>query len=123
MNQRRAQRTPLVTYLEVHERETGTVLGLVGDISLSGLMFISTNSVELERQIAVSIQLPYEHFAEETLDVDITTCWIRPNLNPKLHCIGCQFLNLTDTQAELVTSIGKRLGFSEEFAVSRVSHD
>lgn len=119
--QRSEERTSLLTYLDACHQKSGENLGLIGDISASGLLLITEQALPLNQDIDILIRLPDEVAEKEHIAATIRTCWQKPNLNPAEHCTGCQFLNLSEADGALLKQVAERLGFPRDIVVRRVA--
>ncbi|MCP4700537.1 MAG: PilZ domain-containing protein [Gammaproteobacteria bacterium] len=108
-------RTQLFIYLEVLDQRTKQVIGHLGDISDGGLMIIIANQpLRLHQPKHISIKLPEdENFDKEYLNAWVEPRWIKPDVNPELHCVGCQFLEIEPEDQALIWEIGELLGFGD----------
>ncbi len=110
----RAPRKQLYLYLDVLDQETHEKIGHVGDISLNGIMLITEQPVALDSIKAIRIQLPSElkEFSQEALNCIVDARWTKPDLNPKLHCIGCRFTKISDEDLPVIERLEDVLGFN-----------
>lgn len=121
---RQYSRKPLVLYLDVLEQTSQELLGHLGDISEHGMMFISQRVFSIGQRLIIAIRLPNnDDFAQSMIQAQVEVRWTQPNLNPRLTCIGCQFLQLNPTDLPLIKKIGDFIGFDASVDVQRVAHD
>jgi len=121
---RQYSRKPLVLYLDVLEQASQKLLGHLGDISEHGMMFISQGTFPIGQRISLAIRLPNsDDFGQPMIEALVEVRWTKPNLNPRLTCIGCQFLQLNSADLPLIKKIGDFIGFDASVDVHRVAHN
>jgi hypothetical protein len=115
---RRYKREVLIKYLHVFDRDSGKVLGFLGDISAHGLMLISEEKLAVDQEYALGIRLHkweadlhYVNSAEQAhLSCRAELRWSRP-LDEYLWANGFMISDLppyTEQSIEdLIHSIGK----------------
>jgi hypothetical protein len=125
--QRIAKRHPLIMYLDILDKKTNQALGYLSDVSDTGLMFISLLPIESGMQWEIYIEIP-EDFKIDTSDQQVSqihlsleSIWAKPSLNPALFCVGCRFNEISIHDRNLLKNLSKKLGFSQEMDVNRVS--
>ena len=114
-DQRNTTRQDLLIYLDVIDVDNGAVLGHLSNISQTGLMLISTETFALNTEQSIRILLPTEKNTGhhlEYVDARIEFLWKKPELNKLYHCFGCAFTKITDTDSQVLTETGQRLGLS-----------
>ena len=120
MNQR--NRNYLFQYLDVIDQQTNQQLGYLGDLSKSGIMLISNKPLPLNKKIDISIVAneKEEDSPMTFIKAQIQTCWIKPNINPELFCIGCQILKIDPNDEKKLKKLGDLLCFNPEVTINRV---
>ena len=112
---RRPPRKNLLFYLEVIDQQTQTLLGHLGDLSMSGLMIIAHTPVAVHEIRSIIIKLPdLEEFSKKTIEAQIEVRWCKIDVNPELYCLGCQFIHLSADNIASIKEAQEVLGFSEE---------
>ncbi|MDM8545502.1 PilZ domain-containing protein [Candidatus Venteria ishoeyi] len=112
MEHREQRRKNLFLYLDVFDRETGRLLGHLGDISDEGLMIIADHAMPLNVLRKLRIRLPEdEDFDQDHLDAEVETRWTAPDINPELHCTGCLFIEISNADLERVEKVSQLLSF------------
>ena len=103
---RKLPRKYLMAYSSVYEQSTGKMLGYLCDLTLDGLMVISKESLEIDTETEVSIDLPeIDDFSQNTLQIKVRVVWVNPDLDPRLNNIGFQFIDLPEKQKPTITQI------------------
>ncbi len=111
MEHRTKQRKHVFLYLDIYDRETGRLMGHLGDISNEGLMIIAPQPLPLHISREIRIRLPEDEFSKAFIDLEIQTRWTAPDVNPDLHCTGCLFVDISPEDEALVEAVGKLLSF------------
>jgi c-di-GMP-binding flagellar brake protein YcgR len=97
--------------LDILDAHSGELLGHLGDISLEGLMMVADQPLPLQQIRVISIQLPEdEELTESSIEVKIQVRWTRPDLNPNLHRIGCQFVDISEKNRIIIEQVEQILG-------------
>ena len=108
------KRRHLVFYLDVIDRDSGKVIGQLGDISTEGLLVISREQLPADMFCHGRLVLPdVRGFRSGFLDLDIRCCWQSPDVNPDLYCSGFSFENLGDADRGTINSLIQALGFRD----------
>jgi len=110
----RPLRKQLILSLEVLDQHTKALLGHLGDISKNGMMIFTEQPLIFDSFKDVSIQLhDLEEFSQKTLDCKVKARWAKPDVNPKIHCIGCEFTNISAENLTLIEQLQDVLGFND----------
>jgi hypothetical protein len=110
----RIPRKQLVFYLDVLDQHTHERLGHLGDISKNGMMIFTYQPLAFDGIRDVSIQLHgLEGFSKKTLDCKVEERWARPDINPKILCIGCEFIDLSPEDLSVIEQLQEVLGFND----------
>jgi len=108
----RSPRKQLILYLDVLDQYTHERLGHLGDISQDGMMIFTDQPLAFDDLKDVSIQLQdLEGFSQETLDCKVKARWAKQDFNPKIHCIGCEFINMRAEDLPVIEQLQELLGF------------
>ncbi len=119
------QRHYLAQYLDVIDAETNEQIGYLGDISEQGLMFITELSVPTDAIKDVYIQNNIVSKDESQLSVKakIKTLWEKPNINPKLLCIGCSILEIGAEDHQQLKALVETLSYGSDLEIHRTLKD
>jgi len=103
---RKLPRKYLMAYSSVYEQSTGKMLGYLCDLTLDGLMVISKESLEVDAETQIYIDLPdTENFPQNIIKINARVVWINPDLDPRLNNIGFQFIDLAEEQKSIITQM------------------
>lgn len=103
---RKLPRKYLVAYSSVYEQSTGKMLGYLCDLTLNGLMVISKESLEIDTETQIYIDLPdTENFPQNTIKINARVIWTNADLDPRLNNIGFQFIDLAEEQKPIITQM------------------
>lgn len=104
-------RKHLLFYLDILDVQSGELLGHLGDISLDGLMMVADQPLPLQQVRVILIKLPEdEELTESSIEMKIEVRWTRPDLNPNLHRIGCQFVDISEKNRAIIQQVEQILG-------------
>ena len=110
---RKEPRHHLIFYLKVFDQDTGQQLGHMGDITTEGLMVMSSEPLEVEREYNLEIRVESKLTRNPSLKFRAEARWCRPDYNPDYYATG---FHLMDRQAETQTAIEKLvkdIGFND----------
>jgi hypothetical protein len=114
IQQRRQKRRHLLYYLEVHEQQTGKLLGHVADLTVDGLLLVGGQELKDGQLLDIDIELPQTPgFEGESLKTSSIVRWSGQDKNPSLHCVGLQFQNVGPREQANIELLFKAMGFSD----------
>jgi len=113
------ERIYLYQFLNVLDRHTHQHLGYLSDFSTNGIMFISDLPIAARQVIDICISGSDAQNEPVFIEAQIMTISIKPNLNPKMQCIGCQFLNIDAENRALLEKTGRTLSFDSRVEINR----
>lgn len=114
ITQRRQKRRHLLYYLEVHEQQTGKLLGHVADLTVDGLLLVGGQDLQDGQLLDIDIELPQTPgFEGESLKTACIVRWSGQDKNPSLHCVGLQFQNVGPREQANIELLFKAMGFSD----------
>ena len=116
MEERRKQpRKDLMSYSQVFNLDDGKLIGYLGDLGLSGAMVIGDNSMDVNTQLNVSIQLPELPRIKETrLIVPVRVAHCHPDLSPAYFNIGLAFDVINDEQKAIINAVIENYEFRRQ---------
>ena len=100
---RKLPRKYLMAYSSVYEASTGKLLGYLSDLNVGGLMIISKEPLEPNKEIELHLDLPeIPTFGDTYLRVVARVVRCHPDLDPRLFNIGFAFVNLSKEKYPLI---------------------
>jgi len=115
-NDRSSDRRKVFYYLEVEDLEKEQPLGRLGDISSEGIMLLCSRTLPLETVFHVGIHLPdTEAFPQKILKLTVETRWSKSDVNPRILCIGCRFIENAPGKDKILNNLIEFYGFSEGY--------
>jgi hypothetical protein len=96
MTERKSVRKAVRASLLVTDTMTGNTLGKVGNLSVDGLMLISSRPLGERRVYQVQFAIPNGHDPEARLCVGIQCLWSAPTHGEHSHWTGCQIIDISD---------------------------
>ncbi len=79
-------------------------INLLTDISLNGLQIQSSEAIENHEDLSTSISLSLK-VGSKSITLHTQCVWQKPLEEKDYHKIGCQFLNLSSEQEELINHV------------------
>jgi hypothetical protein len=116
MQERRKQpRKDLMSYSQVHDMHEGKLIGYLGDMNLLGAMVISDQSMEVNTNLTISIQLPeLPNVKDETIILPIRVAWCHKDISPEYFNIGLEFKVVTEKQKSIIEAIMENYEFRRQ---------
>lgn len=101
-HRRKEPRHHLIFYLQVFDTDTGQQLGHMGDITTDGLMVMSSEPLEVERDYNLEVRVDSRHSRSPSLRFVAEARWCRPDYNPDYYATG---FHVKDRAAETRAAI------------------
>lgn len=116
MQERRKQpRKDLMSYSQVYDVREGSLIGYLGDMNLLGGMVISDQSMAVNSELTISIQLPeLPNIKEETMTLPTRVAWCQQDISPEYFNVGLEFKIVTDKQKDIITAIMENYEFRRQ---------
>lgn len=101
----RATRLRLQQFLTVHDAGNQNMLGRLVDLSLTGMMLITSQALPVDQEFLLEIRPPADHEATG-LTLKAVSVWCRNNPNNLSHYgVGFRFSNITADTATLLEKL------------------
>jgi hypothetical protein len=113
MQERRRQpRKNLMSYSQVFDLDEGRLIGYLGDLNLSGAMVIGEQPMEIDSELAISIQLPeLPKINAPSMALPVRVAWCHKDLSPEFLNIGLEFKLVTDEQKNIIEAVMENYEF------------
>ena len=103
---RKLPRKDIMSYSQVFDLSQGKLIGYLGDLTLSGAMIIGDESLKMEENLNISIQLPELPKINDTrLVLPVRVVWCHPDLSPEYFNIGVEFDQINDEQKKIIEAV------------------
>jgi hypothetical protein len=112
-DRRKFKRRYLMYYSRVFDRQTGSLLGHVVDITPEGIMLISEKPLEVNRQYKLRMELPDEITNRPKLDFDAHSVWNSKDVNPDFYDTGFRLLNVPQEDVAIIERMITDYGLRE----------
>jgi len=116
MQERRKQpRKDLMSFSQVYDVQSGKLIGYLGDLNLIGAMVISDQSVDLNLDLLISVQLPeLPNFRDATMTLPTRVAWCQQDLSPEYYNVGLEFKIVTEKQKAIIEDIMENYEFRRQ---------
>ncbi len=104
-DRRRLKREHIMFYSRVFDRETGALLGYLGDLTPIGCMVIGEKSLAPDTDYMLRIDLPEDMYPKPVLNVSAQSVYCRPDVDPRFYTIGFSFQDLRPEDVAIVEQI------------------
>ncbi len=108
----RSPRRHLIYFSEVHDRDNRSFSGRLADITKTGLMIISKEKVELEKQFHLEIILPEEVEGRDRINLRAKSLWCKKDVNPDYFATGLEIEEIDVIDEELIEYLIYEYGFN-----------
>jgi hypothetical protein len=88
LERRTLKRWHLIFYLRVFDAESATVLGHIVDISESGMMLLSDNSISVSKDFRVWVDVPSDTGSRQRIPLEVRSLWSHNDINPDFYDTG-----------------------------------
>lgn len=107
-------RRNLIFYLTVRNRDDGSVIGEVGDITENGVLIISEKPIPLEENIHIAVEPPKgPDYPDRMLNLDVDVQWSkRDENNQEIVLSGCRITRCGKEDVKLIRKLIENIGFS-----------
>ncbi len=123
MKKRNADRKNLVLYLDILPDRGDEPLGKCINISLTGIMLVTRNDVELDldKKFRLRLKLPIAgDFNGGHLPLTLNLKWKREDANPEYVCYGGEFVGLSKKSKDIVEKLSHYFAFSNNKNISEL---
>jgi len=123
MKKRNADRKNLVLYLDILPDRGDEPLCKCINISLTGIMMVTRNDVELDldKKLRVRLKLPVTgDFNGGHLPLTLNLKWKRKDANPEYVCYGGEFVSLPKKTKDMVEKLSHYFAFSNNKNISEL---
>jgi len=104
-----------MSYSQVHELHNGKLIGYLGDLNLLGAMVISDQSIEVNTNLTISIELPeLPNTRDLTITMHIRVAWCRQDISPEYYNIGMEFKEVTPKQKDIIEAVMENYEFRRQ---------
>lgn len=116
MKERRKQeRKGLAAYTQVYDLYGGSRIGYLGDLTLKGAMAISEDTMQVNTDITLVIELPeLPHVKTRRLTLPARVVWCEHDLSPQFYNVGFEFKEVTEAQKTMIESVIHNYEFHRE---------
>lgn len=110
---RSLKRRHLIYYLEVHDEQTGTLLGHLVDITTGGLKLVSRQPIPVNRDYKLAMTLPDGYFAQKKISFQARSLWSSNDINPDFYDTGFAAPALDLNAKDIILDLVEQLGFND----------
>ncbi len=102
---RKLRRQHIMFYSRVFDRQTGTFMGYLGNLTETGAMIISEEALETEKVYDLRIDLPEDIYGQPILNLTVRSVWCQRDIDPNFYNIGFAMQDISEEDGELITQI------------------
>jgi hypothetical protein len=112
-DKRKLKRRHLIYYLRIFNNQNSELLGHLIDITSEGLMMISENSIEIEKDFELRMVLPQEILSREDLLFQTTSIWCKKDVNPDFFATGFRIRDISMEDIGIIERLIRQHGFQD----------
>lgn len=110
---RRLQRRYLFRYLNVFDRNTDELFGLLSDITIEGCMLLCESDIKINNIFNLKLEFPPEIAEPREINFDAESRWSNADINPNYTSAGFQFQNISQAGKDAINLLISELGFEK----------
>lgn len=104
-DKRRLKRRQLIYYLKVVDQNTGQPVGRLVDITVEGMLVVSSQPIPLDREYNLRIDLPEGLGKRPPISLQAKTLWSKPDINPDFVDTGMAFVKIAPLDLQTVLDL------------------
>jgi hypothetical protein len=112
-DRRKLKRVHLIFYLRVFQDDSRVPLGHLVDITKEGLMLISEEQLELDKEYHLRMDLPQEINGSTVVHFRAISKWCTPDVNPSFYNTGFQLENVDEDHIRIIRNLITRFRFKD----------
>jgi hypothetical protein len=114
-DRRKLPRKDLMSYSQVFNLTQGKLIGYLGDLNLIGAMVISDESLNVDDELTISIQLPeLPKINASRLDLSVHVVRCHQDVSPEYFNIGVEFKSVTNEQKKIIEAVLENYEFRRQ---------
>jgi len=112
-DRRKFRRRYLMYYSRVFDRENGSVLGYIVDVTPEGAMIISEEPVSAGKVYQFRMDLPEDISERSFVDFTAESVWCKKDIDPNFYNTGLRISDLSDEDRSLIQNMIQEYGFRD----------
>ncbi|MDR1612267.1 MAG: PilZ domain-containing protein [Planctomycetota bacterium] len=104
-DQRRLRRHYLIYYLRVFDRQTGSVIGHLVDITPNGIMILRDSPIEIGGKYSLRLRWRNSVGRLQVVDFEGECKWCRPDVNPDFYGAGFSVSADSDAHVQAISEL------------------
>lgn len=110
---RRLKRHHLIFYLKVIDTSSGEVLGFLGDITTEGMMVMSKQPIESEREFDIEIRNQSGLSNARVVQCRARSLWNKSDVNPDYYATGFKLEDVSPESEVAIRALVREIGFDD----------
>ncbi|MEJ2032688.1 MAG: PilZ domain-containing protein [Deltaproteobacteria bacterium] len=107
------KRRHLIYYLEVHNQESGELLGHLVDITTQGIKLVSKKPLVPDKVYHLQMTLPEGYFRDKEIRFTARVLWTSNDVNPDFYDAGFEVSQMDERTKDIIAQLIAQLGFDE----------
>lgn len=110
--QRREERKKAMIFTPVYEKDTGVLLGYLGDLTLQGAMIVGERPIETGKTLLLAVEFrEVSEVPARRMILQARTAWCREEDRKTYFNTGVEFLTLSDENRSVIETVIERYKF------------
>ncbi len=112
---RKEERKNLAAYTQVYDLYGGSMLGYLGDLTITGAMVIGEKALAIDSELTLAIELPeLPNVSATRVTIPARTAWCQQDISPEYFNVGFEFKVVTPEQEKIIRSIIENYEFKRD---------
>lgn len=113
--QRKEKRSTAIIFTPVYDKDTGALLGYLGNLTLQGALLVSEKPIEPDRQLTLAIE-----FREESVEpvgritIPARVLWCKLEEHQTYYAAGFEFTKVTEENKHAIETALQRYQFTRK---------
>jgi hypothetical protein len=113
LERRKLKRRHLIYYLRVFNRLNDALVGHLVDITTEGVMLISEEPIEIDKDFTFRMALPTGMWGKDDIEFDAQSVWCKRDINPLFFVTGFKLSNIPAELVAIIESLIENFGFRD----------
>ncbi len=110
---RRMKRWHVIYYLRIFDRDSGSLLGHLVDITTEGMKMVSEEPIPSKKDFRLKMEVPLEGEKTEEVLFNARSLWSEKDTNPDFFATGFYLENLNSDTINVIQSLIADLSFED----------
>ncbi len=110
---RNMKRWHVIYYLRIFDRDAGSLLGHLVDITTEGLKMVSEETIPSKKDFSLKMEVPFEGGKTKEVLFNARSLWSKKDTNPDFYATGFNLESLDRDTIEIIQALIADLSFDD----------